>query len=351
MSLQAIPAPLLGWYDKNRRSLPWREEVSAYRTWVSEIMLQQTRVAAALPYFQRFMAAFPTVEALAQADTEQVLKLWEGLGYYSRVRNLQKAAQVIVTEHDGVFPREYDKIRALPGVGDYTAGAVASICFDLPCPAVDGNVLRVLSRLLADHTPVTRPQTKKDYTQLLAAVYPLDRPGDFTQSLMELGATVCVPNGAPKCDLCPLSALCQARAAGIQLTLPVKEAKREKRVEEKTVFLLRCGDEYAFSQRPNKGLLAGLWEFPNMPGKLTAQEAISQAEDWGLHPRELVKYAEKEHIFTHIRWQMRGYYLECRRKDPRFTWADGETVENSLALPTAFRIFWESPIDKAELFE
>ena len=310
-----------------------------YHVWLSEVMLQQTRVEAVKGYYRRFLAELPDIPALAACPPDRLAKLWEGLGYYSRMRNLQKAAQVIVSAHGGVFPREYDAIRALPGVGDYTAGAIASICFGLPEPAVDGNVLRVLSRVTDDAAPVTDAAVKREYAARLREIYPAGRCGDFTQSLMELGATVCGPNSQPQCALCPLASLCLARANGTALLRPVKAPKKEKRTEEKTVFILRCGTRIAVRRRPEQGLLAGLWELPNVDGKCSAQQALAQAERWGVHPRELCRSSEKTHIFTHIRWELRGFYIECAEAAPLFTWVDPARFRQDIALPTAFRIF------------
>ena len=296
----ALPGRLLPWYEQNRRDLPWRRDREPYHVWLSEIMLQQTRVEAVKGYYARFLAALPTVEALAEADPELCHKLWEGLGYYSRVRNLQKAAQVIVQNLGGVFPRDYAGIRALPGVGDYTAGAVGSISFELPTPAVDGNVLRVAARLALDDRPVDRPAVKRELTAALAEIYPRGRCGDFTQALMELGATVCLPGGAPRCEACPLADLCEAHRAGAELTVPVRTAKKPRRQEAMTVFVLEAPQGLALRKRPNTGLLAGLWELPHVPGLLEPAEALDQAAAWGIRVTELQRQAEKRHIFTHV---------------------------------------------------
>lgn len=336
---QQLPERLLEWYAAGHRDLPWRHDREPYHVWLSEVMLQQTRVEAVKGYYRRFLAELPDIPALAACPPDRLAKLWEGLGYYSRMRNLQKAAQVIVSAHGGVFPREYDAIRALPGVGDYTAGAIASICFGLPEPAVDGNVLRVLSRVTDDAAPVTDAAVKREYAARLREIYPAGRCGDFTQSLMELGATVCGPNSQPQCALCPLASLCLARANGTALLRPVKAPKKEKRTEEKTVFILRCGTRIAVRRRPEQGLLAGLWELPNVDGKCSAQQALAQAERWGVHPRELCRSSEKTHIFTHIRWELRGFYIECAEAAPLFTWVDPARFRQDIALPTAFRIF------------
>ena len=336
---QQLPERLLEWYAAGHRDLPWRRDREPYHVWLSEVMLQQTRVEAVKGYYRRFLAELPDIPALAACPPDRLAKLWEGLGYYSRMRNLQKAAQVIVSAHGGVFPREYDAIRALPGVGDYTAGAIASTCFGLPEPAVDGNVLRVLSRVTDDAAPVTDAAVKREYAARLREIYPAGRCGDFTQSLMELGATVCGPNSQPQCALCPLASLCLARANGTALLRPVKAPKKEKRTEEKTVFILRCGTRIAVRRRPEQGLLAGLWELPNVDGKCSAQQALAQAERWGVHPRELCRSSEKTHIFTHIRWELRGFYIECAEAAPLFTWVDPARFRQDIALPTAFRIF------------
>ena len=335
-----LPQLLLPWYERNRRELPWREDRDAYHIWVSEIMLQQTRVEAVKGYYARFLAELPTVQALAQCDDEKLHKLWEGLGYYSRVRNLKKAAQVIVSQHGGVFPQTYQELLALPGIGEYTAGAIGSIAFNLPTPAVDGNVLRVCARLTEDRSPIDLPETKKKVHAALAAIYP-ENAGDFTQALMELGATLCGPNWKPRCESCPCASLCLAYQRGTAETLPVKSPKKAKRQEERTVFIFSCDGCYALRKRPNRGLLAGLWEFPNVSGKLEVPQALEAAEYMGVGPRNLLRQVERKHIFTHIQWNLRGYYLEVAEKPDCFQWFTGEEIRAQAALPTAFRQFWE----------
>ena len=253
--LRAVRGPLLHWYDNNRRILPWREEPEAYKVWISEIMLQQTRVEAVKPYFARFMEALPDVISLAAADEETLLKLWEGLGYYSRARNLKKAAQVIVDEHGGVMPDSYDKLLKLPGVGSYTAGAISSIAFGIPEPAVDGNVLRVISRLLADRGDITKAGTKKRYELLIRDNMDRERAGDYNQALIELGAIVCIPAGKPLCGECPMNSLCLALKGELTDVIPVKAPKKPRRIEEKTIFLLEWEDKAAIRKRSGKGLL------------------------------------------------------------------------------------------------
>lgn len=338
--LARLPSVLLPWYYVNRRELPWRADREPYHIWLSEIMLQQTRVEAVKGYYARFLAALPTVEALASCGDDALHKLWEGLGYYSRVRNLKKAAQVIAAQYGGEFPREYAAVLALPGIGEYTAGAICSIAFGMPTPAVDGNVLRFFSRLTDDPSPIDLPATKKAVTQALAAVYPREA-GDFTQALMELGATVCGPNRKPDCEACPCQAFCLGRRNGTAQALPVKSPKKQKRQEDRTVFLLSCQGRYALERRPGKGLLAGLWQFPNVAGHLDTAEALAEVERMGLRPRELLREVSRKHIFTHIQWNMKGIYLETAGIGGRFQWFTAEQINTQAALPTAFRLFWE----------
>ena len=338
--LNQLPAVLLPWYEANKRDLPWRQDREPYHIWLSEIMLQQTRVEAVKGYYARFLNALPTIEALASCDDDLLHKLWEGLGYYSRVRNLKKAAIQIMERHNGVFPRDHASIRALPGIGDYTAGAICSICFDLPTPAVDGNVLRVHSRLTEDDTPIDLPAQKKTVQQQLSAIYP-PQAGAFTQALMELGATLCGPNWKPRCCECPCLQICQSAQHGTQEQFPVKLPKKGKRVEEKTVFILSCDGQYALRKRPKTGLLAGLWEFPNLPDKLDTEAAICQCRQWGLNVTDVKKQLERTHIFTHIRWEMRGIYLEVSAPAGDFVWLTEAQIRQEAALPTAFRQFRE----------
>lgn len=338
---ETLAQKLCAWYDAGHRELPWRQDTRPYPVWLSEIMLQQTRVEAVKSYYARFLRELPTIEALSRCPPDRLTKLWEGLGYYSRVRNLQKAAQVIQDTYGGRFPETFEAVRALPGIGDYTAGAICSICFGLPTPAVDGNVLRVLSRVMEDEAPITNQKTKNACREALVPVYQNGPRGTLTQALMELGAMVCVPNGAPRCESCPLREICLANLHGTQDKFPVKEAKRPKREEHRTVFVLQCEDTLAVRKRPGKGLLAGLWELPNVEGTLPAEQALAFAEEAGCEPFELQKSVERTHVFTHIIWKMRCYYLLCREKSPEFVWADAERRRTDVALPTAFRMFVE----------
>lgn len=333
-----IAAALLPWYEKNARPLPWRRDVTPYRVWVSEIMLQQTRIEAAKGYFDRFMAALPTVRDLAAAEEETVLKLWEGLGYYSRARNLHRAARLVMDEHGGALPADAAALRRLPGIGDYTAGAIASIAFGLPEPAVDGNVLRICARLEACPDSIGDERVKRRFREELRAQYPADRCGDFTSAIMELGETVCLP-GTPDCAACPLAAACAANAGGTQASFPVMPEKRPRRARRMTVLLLTHGDRAALEKRPPRGLLAGLWEFPNADGTLTAEEAMSLARGWGCAPVSAAPCGEAVHIFTHLEWHMTGWRIECGAEAPRFVWADGAERRERYAVPTAFRAY------------
>ena len=335
--LEQLPIPLLLWYRDNARTLPWRTDPTPYRVWLSEVMLQQTRVAAVLDYYRRFLDTAPTVSDLAALDEDTLMKLWQGLGYYSRARNLHKAAKIIAADYGGVFPHTYESIRALPGVGDYTAGAVASIAFGIPVPAVDGNVLRVVSRICADEGDILSPQTKKRYTAALADIIPLSAPGQFNQAMMELGATVCLPNGAPLCDRCPARDFCRAHLECKTDVFPVKAPKKPRKVEQRTVFLLFYDDKVALRRREKKGLLAGLWEFPNTVG-----DAIP--EDWGLAPERLTRCAAGKHIFTHIEWHMSALSgeLPSPRLPEGWVWADRAALRDRYAVPNAFKFVEEA---------
>lgn len=337
--LQTLPQVLLTWYDKGARILPWRDDPTAYHVWVSEIMLQQTRVSAVLPYYKRFMDALPDIAALAAAEEGTLMKLWEGLGYYNRARNLQKAAQMVMAEYGGTFPEEYEQILLLPGVGEYTAGAIASIAFGKQVSAVDGNVLRVLARITGDEGDVLDAKVKKRFRDCLEQVLPESRCGDFNQALMELGAMVCLPNGAPRCEECPAASFCTARREDSWKNLPVKRKKTPRRKEEKTVFVLLSEKGMALRRRPEQGLLAGLWEFPNVEGTLEEDGAAAQLARWGLSPAAWMQQLEGRHIFTHVEWWMRCYVLRVKGTLPEgFFWTDRAELARR-AVPSAFAKF------------
>lgn len=306
--LRGVVTPLLDWYAENQRILPWREDPSPYRVWISEIMLQQTRVEAGRAYFERFVAIISNIRALANVEDQILMKLWEGLGYYNRARNLKKAAGVVVEKYGGELPNSFEELLELPGIGPYTAGAVASIAFGIPVPAVDGNVLRVVSRILEQRDDIAKPAVKKAMEEVVGAIIPKERPGDFNQALMELGAVVCLPNGAPKCSVCPVAELCRARRSGVTGEIPVKKAKKERRVEEKTMLILL--DErgrMALRRRPSKGLLSGLWELPSFEGLLEEGEVRKRLEAAGLRCGEIQQTQGAKHIFSHVEWRMAGF--------------------------------------------
>lgn len=337
-----LPAVLLPWYKQNARRLPWREDTEPYHVWLSEIMLQQTRVEAVRAYYLRFLEQLPDIHSLAEVSESQLFKLWEGLGYYNRARNLQKAACVIQTQYNGRFPNQYEEILALPGIGPYTAGAIASICFNLPYAAVDGNVLRIITRMTENAAPIDCVQTKNEIAAQLERVYPKNECGHFTQALMELGATVCTPK-SPKCTVCPANGFCRAYANGTVLQYPFKHPKKDKRLEERTVFLLQCGERYALTKRTENGLLSGLWQLPNMLGKMDVDQALYTADTFGVQPVGLYKQMQRVHVFTHIKWQMTCYHIQCSRQVPDFTWATMQEIQTDYALPTAFRVFFDFP--------
>ncbi len=333
---------ILDWYDRSARVLPWRSTPTPYRVWISEIMLQQTRVEAVIGYFERFLAALPDVPSLAAASEETLMKLWEGLGYYSRARNLQKAAKIIMQDYDGQLPADFDALCALPGIGEYTAGAISSIAFGLAKPAVDGNVLRVLARILASGADITSPKVKKEFTAAVQGMIARDRPGDFTQSLMELGATVCLPNGAPLCLGCPVAHECRAFRQGRAIDLPVKPEKKARKLEQRTVLVIRCQEKLFVQQRPNTGLLAGLWEYVNLPGHYTLPQLTADLVKRGL-TGNFIHLKPSKHIFTHIEWQMQGWLLNLDGDPPSpgetGRWVTKKELLEQYTLPTAFKAY------------
>lgn len=344
---ERIAPPLLAWYDENRRILPWREEPSPYRVWVSEIMLQQTRVEAVRPYFERFMAELPDFRALAEVPEDRLLKLWEGLGYYNRARNLKKAAEEVMERHGGSMPRLPAELLSLPGIGSYTAGAVASIAFGQPVPAVDGNVLRVMARYCEDGRDILNAGVRKSVEERLLRIIPRDRPGDFNQALMELGAMVCLPNGAPYCGECPLASDCLANIHGSQAEYPVKSAKKKRRVEQRTVLVIRDGQRAALCRRPDKGLLAGMYEPPSLDGHLTREEVLAFLEQKGIHALRIRELPSARHIFTHKEWHMIGYAVMVDELEPHtggregFLFVGSEGMQEKYPIPSAYAAYME----------
>lgn len=336
-SLAWIVEPLLAWYKKQARELPWRETNDPYRVWVSEIMLQQTRVEAVIPYFNRFMDNFHDIEDLASAPEAQVLKLWEGLGYYSRARNLKKAAKIICEEYQGTFPKKYQDILKLPGIGKYTAGAISSIAFGQPCSAVDGNVLRVITRLEENENDNGDEKFKKQIGERLEEIYPQKKCSEFTQSLMELGAVICIPNGEPKCRECPLRQGCGAYLNNTWQKYPMKQKKIKRKKIDKTVLILDTEEKIAVRKRGQQGLLAGLWELPNIDRKMDETEIKKWLKGIGIQEQKIEKYKNTKHIFTHLEWNMYCYRVICKEEKGEFEWVSKNELEAMIPLPTAFR--------------
>ena len=345
-------APLLvEWFANNKRDLPWRRRMDAYRVWISEIMLQQTRVEAVKPYYDRFLKELPDVKALAKVPEDRLLKLWEGLGYYNRARNLKEAACQIMEEHGGVFPETYEDIRSLKGIGSYTAGAISSFAYGIPKPAVDGNVLRVVTRITADADDIAKAGTKTKIEAAVEEVIPKDHAGDFNQSLIELGALVCVPNGEPKCAECPVSCLCLAHAQGRETEYPVKKKAKGRRIEKRTILIFRDNDKTAIRKRPDTGLLAGMYEFPGREGHLKQAEVIEYAKEAGLMPVRVKRLGSAKHIFSHVEWHMIGYEVvvdELERQMKKSGGEEGEAdvifaelkeLEEKYPMPSAFEAY------------
>ena len=357
IEFDVLTEPLLQWYEANKRELPWRRDASPYRVWVSEIMLQQTRVEAVKPFFERFTTRLPDVKALAECPEDELLKLWEGLGYYNRVRNMQKAAVSVMEQYNGKLPADYEALLKLKGIGSYTAGAIASIAYQIPVPAVDGNVLRILTRVSEDDTDIMKASFRKQVEESLFAymqseAFDSKKSGAFNQALMELGATICVPNGAPNCGQCPWELMCIARKNNRISDLPVKSKAKERRIEKRTVFVIRDGDRVAIRKRPEKGLLAGLYELPNAEGHMTQEEALDYVKKQALSPLRIQKLPEAKHIFSHVEWHMQGYAVlieepehmmkeRCAKgktlqaKDS-FIYVEAATSEQKYAIPAAF---------------
>lgn len=346
--MKEIVEPLLNWYEENARVLPWRQDPTPYHVWLSEIMLQQTRVEAVKEYYKRFLEYLPAVQDLAGVEEEVLLKLWQGLGYYNRVRNLQKAAQIICTQYDGIFPEDYEKWLALPGIGEYTAGAVVSIAFGKKEPAVDGNVYRIYTRLQAEETDITKAALKKRVRQELLDIMPEDA-GRFNQALMDLGAMVCLPNGTPLCARCPLQQLCKAHQAGTELSYPVKPSKKPRKIQKRTVLLLEYQGRYLIQKRPDIGLLAGLWEFPGQEGYLTLEQVMDGLQDLGVSSDDrtggIELIGKAKHIFSHVEWHMLGYEIHLSAISDQLCdqgiFCTLSELRDTYSIPSAFAVYLE----------
>ncbi len=364
-----ITEELIEWYQRSARALPWRRGVGdanrpdPYHVWISEIMLQQTRVEAVKGYYQRFLQRLPGIAELAAIPEDELMKLWQGLGYYNRARNLQKAAQTIREEYNGKFPSEYEQIVKLPGIGEYTAGAIASIAFEKKVPAVDGNVYRIYTRLTGDSSDITKASVKRKIREAVWLMMPEKNPGDFNQAWMDLGAGICLPNGEPLCMQCPLQSVCRAYQQGNPLAYPVKPAKKQRKQEKRTIIVLEYQGKYLLQKRPPKGLLAGLWEFPSQEGNLSLEQLYQYLLQWGLSAENQTSesYIQKvellgkaKHIFSHIEWHMLGYCV-CLQHMPQVlkeidgVWVSKEEMKENYSIPSAFSVYYEAIIRKEEL--
>lgn len=340
--LEIITEPLLEWFSTNARILPWREEPTPYRVWVSEIMLQQTRVEAVKPYFKRFTTELPTIRDLAECEEERLLKLWEGLGYYNRVRNMQAAARTVMEEYEGQLPPDYGKLLELKGIGHYTAGAIASIAYGIPVPAVDGNVLRVIARVTADSSDIMKQSVRTRVEEALKRIMPREQASQFNQALMELGATVCVPNGEPLCGECPWKEFCEAKRLDRWQELPVKSKAKPRKIEDKTIFIIRDGEKVVLHKRPSRGLLAGLYEFPNTAGHLSEEEALLWVKEQKLNPLRIQKLEPAKHIFSHVEWHMTGYVVrvdELTENESGLLFVETKDSEEHYPIPAAFAAY------------
>lgn len=346
--LSEIVQPLLNWYQDNKRTLPWREDPAPYHVWISEIMLQQTRVEAVKEYYRRFLDELPDVASLAAVQEDRLLKLWEGLGYYNRARNLKKAAVMIMDTYCGNMPDTYDELLKLPGIGAYTAGAVASIAFGEDVPAVDGNVLRVITRVTGDFSDISEESVRKRIAGDLSEILPKGKSGIFNQAMMDLGAMICIPNGQPKCEQCPWKDLCVARQENLIDRIPYKPAKRQRTVEKKTVFVIRLKGGVLLHKRPDRGLLAGLYELPSMEGYCKKKEALDYVRELGFSPIYIESLPPAKHIFTHKEWLMKAYLVradelseaqDITKKDKRWHLAAPEETEQGYPIPSAFSAY------------
>ena len=334
--MQEIVEPLLNWYQKTERPLPWRIDKDPYHIWVSEIMLQQTRIEAVKEYYYHFMKRLPTIQDLAQIPEDELLKLWQGLGYYNRARNLKKTAQIIVEQYNGLFPQNYQELKKLPGIGEYTAGAIASICFNLKEVAIDGNVLRVITRLQNSYDCIDEKPTKKKIETQIRNILP-NQSGKFNQAIMELGETICTPTQNPKCQICPIHSFCIAKQNKTYQELPKKNPKRSKKEEDYTVFLYIYKNEIAIQKRNDQGLLKNMWEFPNKIGKLNIEDCKKWWLEQNQKPSEYHSSISYKHIFTHKIWNIQTYLVKTEKKYPQFTWITIDELAKKYALPTAFQ--------------
>lgn len=349
-------AELLNWYHTHKRSMPWREDPTAYHVWISEIMLQQTRVEAVFDYYLRFIHALPDIESLAMVDEDVLHKLWQGLGYYNRAKNLKKTAQRLVNEYQGQLPNTYEELIQLHGIGPYTAGAIASIAFSQKVVAVDGNVMRVIARITGDYRDIMQQATKKEMEKVVYDLLPDKDISSFNQALMELGALLCIPNGTAKCNLCPVSKVCYAFKENRQSELPVKKAKKARRIEKRTIFIMMNEQqEYYIQKRKKHSLLSNLWEFTSIDKHVSLHDLKEILQEFGIRYSKIVKIESAKHIFSHIEWHMQGYFVQVisnethinanRKENPfeeEYTWVTKDSLEKHYSIPTAFKVYVDS---------
>lgn len=340
---------LLDWYNENKRNLPWRNNPTPYQVWISEIMLQQTRAEAVKNYYARFLDAMPTIDDLANADEDVCLKLWQGLGYYSRVKNLHKGAQSLVKQHNGFLPNTYSDLIKVPGIGDYTANAILAFSFHQPTIAVDGNLFRVYARLTEDNRPFSEESKKACHDYFFCELQ--EKPEEFNQALMDLGEMICLPHGKPRCENCPLSSFCLAFSHHSQEDYPVKKKKAEKKQVDVSVFLLHFKEKIIIEKRESTGLLASLYQFPNVESRLSEKQAMSYLHDLGFSINKISGIGSAKHIFTHLIWNMNGYevFLDSVPKEKQFLFVSKEELLNTYSIPSAFSFYLNYLLRKSQI--
>lgn len=332
---------VLSWYWSHRRSMPWRENPLPYYIWISEIMLQQTRVETVIPYFERFIRRYPDIPSLAASPEDELLKYWEGLGYYQRVRNLRTTALELVANHGGRLPETYGELLRLKGIGEYTAGAIASEAFGKKVAAVDGNVFRVMARLTGCEEDIRDRRVMNRLRERTEELLPDENTGDFNQGLIELGALICIPKGSPKCGICPVKRHCSAYERDIQDMIPLRSRNKDRRVEERTVLLFQWENRFSVSRRKDGILLGGLYEIPNEEGFYDQEEVLSLSENLGAQVISIEELKERKFLFTHIEWRLKGYLMKIREPHGDYIFETLEELKKNYTLATVFRGYLE----------
>ena len=338
--VEKITRKLIKWYEENKRDLPWRKTTNPYYIWVSEVMLQQTRVEAVQVYYERFIKTLPTIKDLAEIKEDKLLKLWEGLGYYSRVRNMQKTAKVLVSKGYDNLPNSKEALLALPGIGEYTAGAILSIAFQIPTVAIDGNVYRVLGRYYTIEESISKHSTYSIYEKKMKKILSVNNASEFTQSFMDLGSSICTPKN-PKCDLCPLQEDCKAKKMHTTQNYPVKEKKKEQKIEERTVYIYLYKDKVAIQKRKNTGLLASMYEFPNNEELPSIIDIENKLLEENIDYQVVEEIGESKHVFSHIIWYMKGYLIVLKEPLNKYIWVTKKELKDKYSLPSAFNYYYQ----------